>query len=1346
MAQKKLPAVIVMMVLIVAVLWQAAHIAAQVNQADSDLFVLVRTIGSARPSGIRYDPNFDRFAWVDAQGQLVIVNAATFEPIRVIYPNGTYEAFNFSRDGRLLALAIGVRIEVWDIDSGMRLAAFEPPGANHVQGPLQFTRNDELLAFDTVVPAPQELRRSENDTIILPWVWDVAAARDQRRSVLANRVEAYPFYSTRVSMAAGDDGILVAGLDSRIQVFDADTDTMEVIVDLPAERLEADPVQAWHSTTDPYLYVSLNRFGQLLQINTQTNETQTIELGYDLDLDGLNRLQALDLSRALQTIGSETSQMNALTQLLLGSDYALQPDYVPSALHLLDVLVPVIDDPLVSPGGNTALLIYDFDEGYDRGAVDMIRPGDVSQLALNPNTVQLAIRRTSGPVEFYNTGTGALERIIDPAERDAEARRTFAYSGDGQTLLIDFERYDTETGERLARVENYTEPFNAYLFTPENQLITFGGTSLQPENGGATTWRLWDVQTGHLIREDSFVISGDVISVSNDQLRYLTRSTAPDGTTELTIIDGHAGETQTFSLPVSPAMSLSSIFPNDDWTRFLLVYSSSDPTTGNVLSPVAVYNRAGEQLYFDAGNNLPAGALTYEWRDERTIAIASYAGSMVSPAPLLGLEYHPSGLPQCVVDTVPNWRALVPVWERLVYESPRDRVSAITQQLCVALTGEGAQSLSAAQGTPALTPDVTAIAALLTPTPGVYYQSGRTPAPIAVPGVPTCITARYQREAIAYADLWRQITEGVTDAAQLAELEDMICEGLLTGLGDLQPTPTVNPDALVVATPTAMEAAPVTTGGNENAYNVMTIDIVTGARTLAEGVTPVTPAQRLDPTALISAMFNTQYRVYPNNPVTSPDGQYLAARSDAGFVTVYRLSRPVSALVQDEENAAATRAAQGPRSLGLAPTATPQPQSLDAALPTLTPTMTLTPIPLTDAEPDLPDWGKIEFICPARALADVSQSPADFNPPGTLIVQPLNASGSLTWTLNPRTGALMGTDQLPPFNGGTISPDGVWIVYQQQANDGGPGDIVVSRVDGSQPATLYTSVEARLINPSFRWREPHTLEISYSGVLPTVSPGAISLARLYDPETSERSEGGLVPTMEPLGLLPFERTSRQPYGTLEVLAEYAPGGTRYWLRDTANGQSEVFVQGDVWMEWQPAGRFLYYFVSGTNYVGESYIYDTASRRHARVDAIPGGLWSPDGRLRVSGASIPYDQIVRTLMRGDLPPSLQVWDSETGQLRTYCFPESNGNTLASQFIWSPDSRYVAFTVNLPIGGDVRPTPTFAISPEAPPATATPIPLETQYDYQFPRTIVLDTETGIMTIISTDVSAIERWIGE
>ena len=882
MSRQKFTITLVVPVLLIVVgLWQAAQIMAQV--ASEEMFTPVRTIGQSRPSGLHYDPNFDRFLWVDEQGQLVIVAAETLEPLHVLYPEGVYNAFAFSRDGHTIAVAFGTRIDIWDSASGTRVATFAPTGAIRVQGPLQFTLNDELLAFDTIVPAPQELRRSENDTVILPWVWDIAAARDQRNSVLVNRVAAYPFYNVRVSMVAGDNGILVSGIDKRIQVYDADTPTMALIADLPADRLETTAISAWRSATDPYLYVSLDQSGTMAQINTSTNAINILELGHDLNLKLLDSLQNFSLSRIHQSIGGATNQNNPLAQLLLGSDYVARNGYKPTSLDLLDVLIPVTDDPTQDIASNTNLLIYNYNDQTSTGYIDLAHPGSIGQIAFTPKTNQLALRQSSsGQIELYNVATGALERIITPIEPDPDGAQTLAYTSDGHTLLSDFERFDPATGALLARAPEYTQPFSIYYFASTSRLLTLGGTPLRSNAATPLTWRMWDIASGELLRADTIPVGDQgVIDTSDNNLRYLTQTITPDGSLDLTIVDGRADETQTIHIPVPPDASVQNVIANPGWTRFLIVYNPSDQSDSYGVYPVAVYDRSGKQLYFDAGNNLPTDPFAYEWRDERTIAVKAYDQGGPPIQPIMGLNYHPSGLPQCVVDALPeSWQSLVPVWEWLVYNYSSDRINATAQQMCTALTGQGAHTVSAAEGTPSIPANPTEIVSLLlTPSPTVEYRSARTPAPIAIPGVPTCITSRFQRDAVAYAAVWRQMTVGITDTAKLAELQTMICQGLLGNLGGLQPTPTTDPNSLAVVTATPLPNAPQTTGGDQYGYDVMTIDIETGARTFATGVVDPPVTSQPDSIRRLSDLFNQQYKYRPNNPVDQP-GWSVHGRAD----------------------------------------------------------------------------------------------------------------------------------------------------------------------------------------------------------------------------------------------------------------------------------------------------------------------------------------------------------------------------------------------------------------------------------------------------------------------------------
>lgn len=1394
--------------------WQAISWAAQEPPAEP-LFIPFRTVGAARPAGLLYEPNADRFAWVDDVGQLMIVDGETLAVQHAISPGSQYAAYNFSRDGRWLAVAIDLRVEVYDVASGALTARFEPPGARRVQGPLQFTRNDELLVFDTLVPAPPELRRSENDTIILPWVWDVAAARNERRSVLPNRVDAYPYYGIRVSMVAGDDGVLLAGLFDRIQILDADSGSTDTIADYQPQRLETDPVFAYRSASAPLLYLRLNGSGGLSVINTETNTVQPLDLGRDRGRGFINGLADYPFMGTRTVIGDGSNETNALTALLLGSNYIEARSYAPTALTLLDVLIPLDDDPLASAAGRSALLVYDFNERAGVGRIDLIRPGDAGQIVLSPNRDQLAIRR-GGTVELYDIASGALTHILQPSEPDPEARRTFAYTDDGRTLVIDFERYDALTGERLARVPNFTDPFSGVRFLPDGALMTFHG-----END----YQVWDAETGLLIREDrTYPVQSGVIARSADGFRTLSRLGQTADAVTLQISDPRTSELDTFTLPIRSGFPLGEIIPNADWSRFILTYSVYDASTGG--TAIEVVTLEGDSLYFDAGNNLLSDLSRIAWRDNRTIQIRSYGGDQIPSAPRLGLDYHPSGLPQCVVDRLPNdWQDVIPLWELLLVTRGRDDIGAITERLCTALTGEGATRLSAAEATPAIPPDPTAIASLLTPTNQTYYNSGRTPVPIAVPGVPTCLTATYRGEAFAYAELWREITAGVTDPAALAELEQMICEGLLYDLSGVEPTATVNPNALVVATPTAMEAAPVTTGGSESGYALLLIDVETGVRQYAPNLLMVSDEAGVpNVLTLLTLAFIDQFGTDPGLLRISPDEQTIARLNGAGYVDLYRLARPLSALITDEDGAIGTRAAQGPRSIGLAPTATASAQALGASLPTLTPTVTLTPIPAIAADGELPRAGDIEFVCPARRLGTLADARADFVPPGRLIVDPLDRTldaqpvwtldpvepsaavfdpdgdayyadafdpvtntftqGLLdpdtnqmqvsdpntnelkvrrfnpetyeliaelfetvptVWTLDPRTGELIADDTLlcQGGEGCSISPDGAWVLRSITRPATDLADLVVSRLDGTAARVIYTGEELRTFSPYLTWRAPHTLVAEYPLDLASISEFPITVQQTIDPETGARSEAAPPPTPLPFGRLPFQTISLQPGGSLEVISETVPNGARVYLRDRVTDARTFLGENIQVLAWLPNGRYLYYSdqVDGE---GQLFAYDASNGERLTVEETPGGVWSPDGQRTANWLVLGNDrESVDSFRRGEPFAALQVWERETGLRREYCFPEGGLNAGGGSLFWSPDSRYLAFVANLTPDAEDAPTPTLAISPEAPLAANTPIPLEVQYQYGFPRTIVLDTVTGEMIVISTESQQILEW---
>ena len=187
----------------------------------------------------------------------------------------------------------------------------------------------------------------------------------------------------------------------------------------------------------------------------------------------------------------------------------------------------------------------------------------------------------------------------------------------------------------------------------------------------------------------------------------------------------------------------------------------------------------------------------------------------------MALSTTASGLPACLVGAFPDDAAAWgQVWEAFGYRMRPDQLNRLAVRLCDSLPNEADEVLPA-----------------LTPTAGFSYRSQPTPLPYNIPGVPQCLTSRFSREATAYAALWREIAAELTDAER-AELEAMICEGLIGSVSGVQPTPTINPNAQVPPTPTPIDGAPETTSNAEARPRVVAINIDTELRSEGDYLPP----------------------------------------------------------------------------------------------------------------------------------------------------------------------------------------------------------------------------------------------------------------------------------------------------------------------------------------------------------------------------------------------------------------------------------------------------------------------------------------------------------------------------
>ncbi|MFN8527303.1 MAG: hypothetical protein U0670_01675 [Anaerolineae bacterium] len=608
--------------------------------------------------------------------------------------------------------------------------------------------------------------------------------------------------------------------------------------------------------------------------------------------------------------------------------------------------------------------------------------------------------------------------------------------------------------------------------------------------------------------------------------------------------------------------------------------------------------------------------------------------------------------------------------------------------------------------------------------------------------MPACLTSSFPSEATRYAAIWREISANATPE-QLAELETMICEGLLRSVGGIQPTPTINPNLNVPATPTPVDAAPVTTGGGDQAaLDVVAIDIETGQRSRGNYLPPPIDSDFGASLAFsdLQAAYRSQFNTSPNSLVISPDGWLAAERDDYGFITVYRLGRNFNDMAAQRE-AAATQSAQSRHSIGLDPTATVPFEALGGIRPTITPTATIAAPTLVSATAVgwVGDGITNTAICPSRTIYTLDNPPPDYAASGRILGENFLHGVDTTWVVEPATGRQYGDASIPqPYGGIAYSLDHQWMAYIE---DGG---VFVSRLDGSQRVTVVPPHLPHQPQFDLSWDPDNTLYLAYQGYL-NGNPNPQMLFYPVDLLTGQLGDPILpFDRTHPveIGELPIQSVTSQPGGMLAlVTTPVVGGGEKYWLYNRETGEAVYFAQNLDWAEWEPFGRALYY---GSR--GMTYVYEVTTGQHA---VIPSGLGigdaSPDGNFLADYVDY-LDENYTRIDQGELPFKLQVWNRQTGETRAYCVPGMGWDSIeADSILWSPDGRYLAFIAYPPIEGDFFPTPGPTAVPYTPQPGSTEVPLELQYQSQFPHLYILDTVTGYVTEISQQTSHLSAWVG-
>ncbi len=1261
-------------------------------------FEVVRQIGEPRPQAIQYNRTLDQFIWVAPGGRLQLVDAATLEVQHDLYSNQTYKAVQLNSTGTLLAVAIDLKVDLWNPATGELLETFEPEGILDIANPIQFAEDDGLLLVNSVVFAPRELRRSENDTVILPWLWDIPNALGQGRSQLPNSTSAYAFFEYRNGLIIGPNDRVIAARPSRLEVLDVSGDATNVVLDtIESDRFEQDPVDAWRSAFNDYMYV-LPRGREFVQINTQDGQAR--RLNYD---------QMVTFGKPLEIGERFATEENSLAQLFLGEGYLANNGYQPLQVMLLDVL-----EPLTQTAATNQFIIYTMDEATARFSIQRLTP-NILKWTISDDRTKIAFYRPDNTIEAYDIASGALIQTIEPAFADFDGRAILEFDPTGTQLIYDFQRFDLATGDVVFEELNYNIGFDAYYFdATSDRLTTFNYLG---EGGSSIRWWQWDVASGEVVRRENVQLRGELRDTWHTGDRFLTQvrvTLSGESFTALEIVEVGKDDRPQLIIDNFPNKSLQRVVPSPDWTHALAVYS--DNITGQ--TDVAMFSFDEGMQWYITGQDLPPGGFNeFYWADDTTVVIPAGAQSPAQFTIDYGLDYDATGLPACLADAFPEeYLRWVPVWERRVEGLGPGQLNDLTRDICEAL--------------PTAVQVVDEIMTTATPTRVPTRPADFRPTQPVLANIPECITLRFAEDAEQYAEVWREISAGVM-GDDLLELETIVCEGLTaTGGGG--------------------------GGANNFANGAMLISMDSSNRIFTQNVprparSPGVPYS-LEVVRVEYERFNDFNRTL-NEPKISPDGRLIAQR-DGPYIEILRLNKAYNTMAAEATGTVSVILSQTPApvSVSLRPTVTPTSEFVGQPRPTVTPTITPTSPPLTDAAIPLEQLNVVEDFCPVDATLFTLDSPApDYNPPGTLYASPLRDEGIFSFDLT--TGELVRDLDIPQCGiNCNYSYDQNWILFD--------GDRpVITSADGSVVRELVDGVRQELPIASAIWISGTNVVRFEYAFYSTDGFEPEFFTREYDPTQDFFTEPRIPATPTPQPQI-NELNSTQIIAVQPLEQRYALASTsfntgrglgfKYYIIDAQTDEVTYFARRDsqtqdnsINYRWDERGRYLFYRFFDTQ--DEWFVFDAASARHYRYgERLPNGLRSREGRYLAEWGQ-PDSEEIRERREAGLPiPQLRVWDTQTGLLRRYCIPETNDANINTPLDWSPDSRYLTFQFNLDANYyDDAPTP-------IPGTTPTPfygVPnSEPSFQAEIPRTFVLDTETGHVTLISDQINDVLLWVQE
>ncbi|MEL6271829.1 MAG: hypothetical protein AAFR22_18625, partial [Chloroflexota bacterium] len=814
-------------------------------------------------------------------------------------------------------------------------------------------------------------------------------------------------FEYRNGFILGYNDRVIAARPGRLELLDVSGDEINVVLaEIDSDRFEQDPVDAWRSLFNEYLYV-LPRGRNFAQIDTVDGSVLD-RLDYDRMVTNGFPLQ---IGERMQQ--SETS----LGQFFLGEGYLANNGYSPQHVQLVDIL-----EPITPTAATNQAILYTMDEASTRFGITRITL-DVNKYALSADRSKIAFYTLGGDIEVYEIASGNLIQTVRPAYQDFDGRAVFDFDPTGEEIIYDFQRFDVTTGAVILEDLNYNTGFDDFYFdATSNRITTYNYNEGNPLD---FRWWQWDIATGEVVRREDVLLRGDIIDTWHTGDRFLMAVSVNElgqNLRALEIVEIGKDERPLLVFENFPDKSIITVMPTSDWQRVQVLYR--DDITG--ATDVAVYSfDSGLELYVP-GSELPPLHEGFAWVDNNTIAVPTNGDAPRQSAFVYGIDYDATGLPACLVDAFSEeYVRWVPVWERRVEGLSANTLHQLSERICEAL--------------PAPVEVVDEIITTPTPTRAPTQAARFRATQPVLAGVPECITLRFANDAERYAEVWREISAGLSlEDAQ--ELETIICEGI-TSTGD--------------------------GGGGSSGANVgaMYIDVNSGRRSFVRGAPQRQPGVGA-PYSLevVRAEYErfVEFNRTLSEPKISPDGELIAQRNGA-YIEIIRLNRPYAQMAAD---ATATRSVvlsqtPDPVVVALEPTVTPTSEIVGLLRPTVTPTITPTSPPITENIIPLPELNTVVDFCDSDAtLFSLANPPESFSPDGTLYTTISGDEG--LWSVNPRTGEFVRDVEIPGCHGGgcNYSYNRNWILYdgERPVITSADGSIVREIVDGDTQEFIVASI------------------------------------------------------------------------------------------------------------------------------------------------------------------------------------------------------------------------------------------------------------------------------------------------